>query len=319
MRNLVFSGLCCLIFFASSYADDLEQYDFFGDITDKFQVQGDTCELFYHVSYYFLGIRFFNLADAELKYSRGLWAHNGNGIPAYMLDIAIYTDNLDKEPEKSRLYMNNRLLSVVSVSNTTTLVYAKQTDEHVNPFFGKRRRYKTSHCYAMGHDCLTFTKVDYLTGTVSTNLEGNIDTASQAEKVSRFLQIISDLYSSNDDDKGDGSLTIDINFEGQAIPFLVETEHTDAPTHFMDKDWPSLKVEVEPAPGDHEIKDRRFAMWTVSIADFAKMTGDEKLLKMKDRLPSWGMVPLAADYDMIWGFVRCSLDELKVVGEKAVK
>jgi hypothetical protein len=55
-------------------------------------------------------------------------------------------------------------------------------------------------------------------------------------------------------------------------------------------------------------------MWASSFRDVASRTKDRSLAGMADVVPEWSMVPLAADYDLCIGGIRCGVARIGVSG-----
>lgn len=283
------------------------------DLRAAFVPDMPTVTMSYDVTYRFLGVRLMRIARADIRTTEGHWINRQTGrhTPACFAEMTLRTFNQDEEPESCRLYVNDRIVSVLTMPELDTIAYAKWTDEHINPIFGKAQRFRHAHMYDLESGALSFRSEDFLTGEVSTNLDGAADLMSQGKNVSSILKLMSEIYYGRQDMlNADSDFRLHVNIEGTAVPFAVHTFNEEAPLRFRERDWPSLCVEVEPAREAPDIKSNGFAMWATSFRDLAARMGSDELSAVADASPAWSMVPLVADYGLSLGTLRCAMTSI---------
>jgi hypothetical protein len=297
-----------------AFADEEEAIE--KKIMARFEPCMPTVDISYDVSYRFLGLNLFCVATGHVRTTEGYWRNEitGDQTRACYMDLSLQTLNLDSPPEDSRVYIDNRMLSVLTMPKLDTLCYVKKTHEYVNPIFGKKRHSHHIHIYNFENGPMDFYAHNYLTDTIETNLTGATDLAAQGQEVSRVIQLISEVYDGKKElITPDSDFRLQINIDGIATPFAVRTTRTTSALRMADIDVPALRVDVEPAKEARKIQRRDFAMWATSLAEIAQHAEDDGLLYVATVSPPWSMIPLMADYDLALGSIRCRLTDICTV------
>ncbi|NCC49647.1 MAG: hypothetical protein EOM20_00385 [Spartobacteria bacterium] len=317
MRIFLVAAALCLLGFPG-WSNDQAYID---GMKRRFSPALPTVALTYRVSYRLLGMNLIEVAYARLESTEGYWVTPASIEPvrACFMELALQTPNCEKKnSEKSRVYINNKLISVVTMPELTTLYYIKKTDESIRPLFGKGKRVNSMHIYNLESDALDFYSRDYLTGTVRTNLEnGAMDMAAQGREVIDVLTRMSDVYNERIGHiTPDSEFRIYVNCDGTAVPFAARTrtEHI----HLLGHQWKALRCDVMPAREAPKIKNRDFAMWAVSLDTFAEVIDDPVIRDIAEQTPDWSMTPLLANYELCLGAIRCTLDQVETIDNTGV-
>jgi len=283
------------------------------ELQARFKPVKPTVTITYDVSYRFLFLRLARVAVARVETTEGLWLNRTTGqwIPPCFMDFSFHP--MDREQagtniaNRSRLSIDNRIVSVLTMPELDTITYIKTTDEYMNPMLGKKKENRNIHVYDLESGELRFYLKDYLTGKVETNMTGAVDLASQGKEVQNILRIMSQIYyGKHEMITPDSDFRIKMNIDGKVLPFTVKTSNSRVRVEALDSSILSLRVLVEPAP-ETDVESRNFMLWAASFQDVAKNIKDPKLRQMSDDVPAWSMVPLMADYGMSIGFIRCSM------------
>lgn len=280
---------------------------------ERFTPTRPTLTARYEVAYRFLCFRLARVGTATLRATSGRWRHGvtGRKIPAYLVELTLRTHNYRQSPEKCRVYVNDRLMAVLATPDFNTLVYLKHSDERFNPLFGHDRRTHTLHVYDLEAGRLDFYQRDFLTGAVQTNFTGAVDLASQGEAVRAALQTLAEVfYGRRPPLTARSDFRVHANLDGRAVPLAATTRRADAPLRLLGRRWPSLQVELQPAPEAGPVKWDEFTAWLVPFREVAAAARWEVMDDLAARTPEWSMLPLAADFGLGLGWLRCSLAEI---------
>ena len=221
--------------------------------------------------------------------------------------------------KRGRVYLDNHMVSVLTMPELETLVHLKRTDEIMNLPFSAERRTDAFHMYNMEDDELVYRAEDYQAATVVTNLEGTVDLAKQGKAVSGALQILSGVYYGKKDMLG-SDYEIQVDIDGQVMPFGVAAEDVRIPVRYLGSRMDVLRIDVSPKKKRAKVKcdARPFVVWGASFLDFADKTEDQGLADVAASSLQCSMVPLQADFCVTVGRVRCTLARVKLLKEGAV-
>lgn len=283
------------------------------DLTDKlarsFIASRPTISMEYDVNYRIMGLRLMRIAHARLEVTEGLWKLPGGGdaLSCFLVQVRLQSTRCDEETkEKGRIYINDYVLSVSERPSLKTLYYVKKTDEMIHPPLARAKQVDKVVVYNMECDSLDYYACDYLTGTIHTNLTGVADMASKGSEVSRILNEMSDVFHNKSEPiTPESAFRLHVNYDGVAIPFAAQT-HAET-LHILGEKWPVLQVEVMPAAEAPEIDSHSFRMWATSLKQLADTLHNPTLQEVAADNPPWDMIPLVADYELIFGSIRCSV------------
>lgn len=283
--------------------------DYITTYQQRFEATKPTVCMHYKVSYRFMGLNLLSIAEANMEATEGLWTKkDGQRIPSCYIHIHLKSAH-DEPREKSRIFLNDHMMSMVTMPELKTIYYMKTTDERLKPFRKKTERLSFS-VYDLEDGALEFIQRDLLANTTQTNINGAADMAAQGDEVAEIISMLSDIYHGRKEmltPKSD--FRINVNCDGQAVPFAAKTKRNKL--KLMKKKWPALYMEVEAgkeAPKD--VKTREFSLWATSFTEAAARSDDPILVRLAEETPAWGMTPLLANYELPLGHIRCTLKKI---------
>ena len=295
-------------------AGDPVPEDYLQEISGRFTPAKPTVVMQYSVHYRFLSLNLLQVANATIETTEGYWRAPGadKDVPCAVIDVHLLSPSaIDKDERVGRMYINDRIVSVVTMPELETLYYLKMTDELLNPILGAKKDLQYFHVYDLAGGDLEFFSHDYRKNISSTNLTGATDMASQGREVARVLNLLSDLYHERCGPiSPDSDFRIFVNCDSKAIPFAARSERTHIEA--FGGEYTALRVDVMPArEAPKGVRTRDFTVWAASFMDVAERTANPNLLKIAEETPAWGMTPLIADYGMPIGHIRLSLVDMK--------
>jgi hypothetical protein len=281
-------------------------------VTENFRAVKPTIVMEYAVSYRLMGIRILSIAKATIETTEGYWrySHNDQQVPCALIHITLQSHECDPDnAEDGRIYINDRIVSVVTMPKLDTIYYVKRTDEFINPPFKRAKRVDNIAIYNLENGELDYFAQDFLKGTIETNLSGAADMATQGREVSKVLQLVSDVYHGREQPITPASaFRIHVNCDGVAVPFAADTRMGDL--KILGSTWSVLEAEVMPAKEAPKVKSRPFRLWATSFDEVANRMNDPVLRQLADEAPPWGMTPLLADYGLALGSIRCTIERI---------
>ena len=310
MKNRLILGGLCLLTGRLLALDDAS----IDQKMQQFSPLKPSVQMRYEVSYRFMGLTLMKVAEAFVRATEGVWLNeiSAEQVPACVLDMRIQSPGATEADRRDRrVYLDNRVLTVVTMPDINTLFYMKQTDEVINPFFKKPIITHNIHMYDLQGDEMDFYSKNYATDVVSTNLDGAADFVSKGREVAGILKLMSDILSGR---RGlltpEDDFRISVNLEGHATPFTAETRLEQQTSALSDDSWEVLRIDVMPAPEAEGVRRKKFAMWATSLEQIAARSDDEILKEMAATAPEWGLAPLSATMGMPLGYIRCELVEV---------
>jgi hypothetical protein len=284
--------------------------DYLQEIGQNFTPGKPTVVMTYNVHYRFLALNLKHVASANIEATEGFWRAPGatSDVACCVIDVLLRSPAAAAGAKRGgRMYINDRIVSVVTMPALDTLYYLKTTDELLNPVLGTTKDVRNFNVYDLSGGGLKFYGCDLVKGNATTNLVGATDMASQGKEVSRVLTLLSDVYHER---RGpispDSDFRIFVNCDGKAIPFAGRSARDNIEA--FGGDYAALRVDVMPArEAPRGIRARDFTVWASSFLEVAGRTHDKSLQRIAAETPAWGMTPLLADYGMSIGSIRCAL------------
>jgi len=311
---LLFAALLWTTF--SGWTDEVQKRlpeNYLQEITERFTPSKPTVRMLYDAHYRFLALNLMQVAVATIETTEGMWHAPGKNrdMPCALIDVTIQSPSAAKNHDRAgRMYIHDRIISVVTMPELDTLYYLKMTDELLHPIFGARKDIQNFHVYDLSSGELDFYAYDILKGKAITNIQGAVDMAAQGREVSRVLTLLSDVYYKRCAPIcPDSDFRIFVNCDGKAIPFAAESSRADVKA--FGGQYDALRVDVVLArEAPHDIPTRDFTVWATSFTEVASRTESQALQKIAEETPAWGMTPLLANYGMAIGSIRLSLIDI---------
>lgn len=309
----------CLEGLADSASPTPELY--LNKINERFIPAKPTVVMSYTVHYRFLALNLLQVADATIEATEGFWQSpdSDQATACCLISVTLQSPSAAAGAERGgRVYINSRIVSVVTMPQLDTLYYLKMTDELLNPVVGTKKDTHNFHVYDLSNGELSFFGHNYLDGTSATNITGATDMAAQGREVSRVLTLLSDVYHERCGPiSPDSDFRIFVNCDSKAVPFAARSARDNI--HSFGGKYASLRVDVMPArEAPRGVRTRSFTVWTTSFMDVAGRTRNKELKQIAAETPAWGMTPLLADYGMAVGQIRCSLTDISTRKKEAL-
>lgn len=291
-------------------ADRPTPADYLKEIDERFTPAKPTVVMDYSVRYRFLALDLMKVAHATIEATEGFWRAPGatSDVACCVINVTLQSRNAARGGQRAgRVFINDKIVSVVTMPALDTLYYLKTTDELLNPVVGRTKDVRNFHVYDLSNGDLKFYAHDMLADKAATNITGATDMAAQGKEVSRVLSLLSDVYHQR---RGpispDSDFRIFVNCDSKAVPFAARSARDNIEA-FGGK-YCVLRVDVMPArEAPRGVRTRDFTVWTTSFMEVADRTDDKDLKRIAAETPAWGMTPLLADYGMPIGSIRCAL------------
>ena len=106
--------------------------------------------------------------------------------------------------------------------------------------------------------------------------------------------------------------SVHVSVDDRVVPLLITTRRDSAPVDLEGNKPSAMMMEVAPEKGSG-IRARPFRAWVVPYGVAAALSGDALLRDLAARATPEGVVPLAVDYGLTLGSVRCTLTGLRAI------
>jgi hypothetical protein len=287
------------------------------DLEKRFRADTTPILMSYDITYRFLGMELGFLGRMELVTSTGKWKHrvSGEEIPAAFIDVRVRSkDCLAGEGGRSRI--NDRMVAVLELPSMNALVFAKETDERLNPIFGRTSLSRAVSCYDTQSGSLDYYRNNFVTGNLSTNLtapEAIFDLSRRVGVVMGFLEAryLQGESATVTPDAG----KIAVNLDGQVVKVALVTEPAKSPACFDKRRFSTLHIETA-MDRNAPVRAREFHAWGMLFRDLAAEIGDDSLKQAAEKAPINALVPLVMDYELALGSVRVVMKS-SIVGDSS--
>ena len=262
----------------------------------------------YQVSYRFLKMEISRLGVLTLTTTTGNWRHRvaSNDVPAVFVDLRFDSIEHHKPPARDRVSIHDRIVAVIELPEPRALLFAKDTDEYLNPILGRTKISRCVSSYDVQSGALEYWKRDLSTDCVSTNLS---DPAAILELSRQIGPVLNYLMAQA---SGDGaeclspeSLRISANCDGHVVPLRLRTRRDASPPCFDRERLQALRVDVVPSRAS-DTRVYRFSGWALPFETLADRFGDEATKAAARRAVVKAVVPVAAEYELDIGSIRVS-------------
>ncbi len=281
-------------------------------VSERFTATKEGVELTYQISYHVLGLQLMDIGQALSFSVEGLWrADDGTTVPAYYSEVRLNTHDRPGESDPGRICIHNRIATVMTSPEFKTLVYFKETNEYLNPFFKGPRHDHYLDYYAVTGGGIDYFREDHGTGTRTTALENAGELLQQANAIAETIQRMADIYRGRADaltSKSD--FRAYFNVEGTVKPFAAESSMESIKGGFAEHAQKCLRVDLSLAP-EAEGRAGALSLWGVPFAELAETTARPDLLRLTEEAPAWSMIPLRMVYTRPVGHIRCRLDSIR--------
>jgi hypothetical protein len=271
----------------------------------------------YNVSYRFMGFNLMKMAVATIETVEGRWNSDSNnvGIPVCMAEFRFDTVEDGAGGDRGRVFLRDSMLSVLTMPDLDTLWYVRRANERIAMPLMSRKEVNYLDAYDLENGSLSYYREDFMSGTVTTNLPGGQSFADQGRDISSMVKIISSIY------HGKRSLIeasepylIRANINGVIRSLAVTAKDAQSPVRLGGVHPGSIRISVREMDGE-KAGDECFVLWASSFRDIAGKTSDSSLVGIANMSPAWSMIPLATDYTLCIGSIRCSMTAIGLSGD----
>lgn len=275
------------------------------DMEQRYLRETAPIRMTYDITYRFLGMELGFLGRMELVTSTGKWRHrvSGSEIPVAFVDVRVRSRDCLKGGG-GRTRIDDRIVAVLELPGLNALVFTKETDERLNPVFGRSSVSRAVSCYDIQSGGLEYCRRNLETGNTSTNLTAPEEIVKLSRRVGNVLNFLAARYMMDPAAPAaveDG--TIAVNLDGQVVRLGLLTRPATSPVCLDRKRFPVLHIETAMEKGA-PVRAREFHAWGMLFSDLAAAVGDEELRKAAAEAPVNAMVPLVMDYELALGAVR---------------
>ncbi len=263
----------------------------------------------YEVTYRFLHIEISRLGTLAMTTTEGEWTmpHASRPVPVVFVDFQFDSKDPRGVAQRPRVSVHDRIVAVLPIPSLEALLFAKDTDEYLNPLLGRHRILRSLSCYDVQSGSLDFWLHNLVTGGVVTNVSDPQAIVKMRRKVGPVLDFLMEQCHSNGVETiAPEALTIDVNTSGKVVPLRLRTVRERCPASVAGENLNGLRVDAIPA---HKTDERiyRFRAWAVTFQELADRLKDTALQRASREAFVKVVVPVAAEYEMALGAIRMTL------------
>jgi hypothetical protein len=194
------------------------------------------------------------------------------------------------------------------------MIYYKDADEYLNPFFRKPRHDYYLDYYAVKDGAIDYFRQDHHTGERISKLKNADELLKQSNAIAATLRRMSGVYKGSEQPLShDSDFRVYFNLAGEVKPFAAESSKEIFKVKPIDRKMESLRVDISLAPeaaGDGG----KMTLWGVPFEELAEASARPDLLTLADQSPDWSMIPLRMNYKRSIGYIRCYLESISGCG-----
>jgi hypothetical protein len=313
LKKIFFICVCLTIISSNTNARNVETYK--DKIAKSFIPQKPTVHMEYLITYKVWFLTLASIAKATVDSTEGIWIDENTSKTnkACIVKLNYYTFDQDKEEDRNRISLNDQILTVLTMPELNTILYIKDTDQYMNPLFKTPTISKSFEAYEMlENGTLDYFSKDFVTGNVSTNMDGAAELIAQGKGISSNIKLISEMYyGKRDFINHDSDYRVQFNVDGIVKPFSIKSTKEKAPVKLLGKHPDSIKIRAQLAK-EASGKGGAMNLWSAPFKDIVTLLEDEKLIAASKKLAEWSIAPLVMDYDLRLGFIRCTINNIIV-------
>ena len=268
----------------------------------------------YTVAYRFLHVEFSRLGNLVMKTTIGEWTASATSrpIPAVFIDLQFDSKDARGIAQRPRVSIHDRIVAVLAAPTMEALLFAKDTDEYLNPLLGRSRILRSVSCYDVQSGSLDYWQHNMTAGTVVTNVSDPQAIVEMSRKVRPILDFLMDQSHGNGAETlAPEALTLNVNTSGKVVPLRLRTVRDRAPGCLGGLRLTGLCVDAIPARKTDE-RLYRFHSWAVPFQELADRLKDAALQKASNEAFVKAVVPVVAEYEMVLGAIRMTLVAVRV-------
>lgn len=293
---------------------DPRQWQDLSGIEKQFRATQQPVVLDYTVAYRFLHVEFSRLGNLVMKTTVGEWTapELPHPIPAVFIDLKFDSKDARGIAQRPRVSVHDRIVAVLAAPGMEAMLFAKDTDEYLNPLLGRSRILRSVSCYAIQSGRLNYWQNNLTAGTVVTNVSDPQAIVEMSRKVRPILEFLAEQCLGNGAETlAPEALTVNVNTSGKVVPLRLRTVRDRSPTCLGGEHLTGVCVDAIPA---HKTDERiyRFRAWAVPFHELAEHLNDLALQKASNEAFVKAVVPVVAEYEMVMGAIRMTLVAARV-------
>lgn len=267
----------------------------------------------YDIGYRFLNIELADVGRVVVTTTVGEWRHRVTDqlVPALLMDVQIDSPDNGQPGQRRRVSLHDRILAVLTVPDLQALVFARLTDQHLNPLIGRTKDNHLVSIYDTQSGALTFTQTDLIKGTTTTNLANPEALLELSRRVGPLMaQLVQKCRYPEAAPADEEPPRIGVNMDGKVVALRFKTYAQRSPACLGRQRFPTLCVTTEAERGS-DVKPRDFHAWSVPFDQLAGWQADSALAEAVRVAPVESIVPLVLDYELSLGAVRATLTAVR--------
>ena len=299
---------------AAPGADPLE------DIRARFRGNEAPIVMEYQLGYRFLNIELSRLGHIRLTTTGGMWRHRitGEEVPAVFIDVRVDSADRNTERKKNRVSIHDDMISVLTMPDLHALLFAKLTDEYLNPLLGRSSRAQSVSTYDTQSGSMEFMRRDLSgTGRVDTALSHPEDLLELSRQIRPIMDYLIGQCRTNQAGTVKGRDRISVNLDGEVVALKLVTHREKSPGCLDRARLDALRVETVPV-GKRQSRARDFFAWAIPFDELAEVLNDDGLRASACEAMVESVVPLVVDYELALGRIRASLVSVALDGTAEV-
>ncbi len=268
----------------------------------------------YEVGYRLMNIELRRIGNIVATTTIGRWRHRitGQEVPALFVDMKVDSPDNGKPGERGRISIHDRIVAVLTVPDLQALVFAKYTDEYLNPLIGRTVTALSWSMYDTQSGQLEYESRELKTGVVSTNLVNREELLKLSRRIRPVMEFLVGQYKAPSQDQAvldKGRIVA--NMDGNVVALRILTKREKSPSCLDRPRMDSMCIKTVAERGS-SVRPRDFRAWSMTFAKMAEMLKDADLAKAARTAPMETIVPMAVDYELGLGSVRCTMTSIHV-------
>jgi hypothetical protein len=277
------------------------------EIRERFRSQDRPVLMEYRLGYRFLNMELSQLGKIHMSTTTGLWRHRitGKEIPVVAIDVRVDSMDAGKEGERNRISIHDQMVSILTLPDLEALLFAKVTDENLNPLFGRRSVTQAISVYDTQSGHVECTRYGFDGQSARVPLSRPDDLLELSRQIRPIMNFLVGQYRGKKADIADKD-RISVNLDGQVVNLKLVTHKERSPVCLNRERLDSLCIETVPL-GKKQARARDFFAWAVPFDQLADLLDNDLLRGAAQKALVESVTPLVVDYDLAIGRIRASL------------
>ena len=314
VQSPVLAGMVMLVLFAFASFPAMAEGKPLATLDERFTALETPVCMEYEVGYRLMNIELRRIGNIVATTTIGRWRHRitGQDVPALFLDMKVDSPDSGKPGDRGRISIHDRIVAVLTVPDLQALVFAKYTDEYLNPIIGHTVTALSWSMYDTQSGQLEYESCELKTGVVSTNLVNREELLKLSRRIRPVMEFLVGQYKAPSQDQAvldKGRIVA--NMDGNVVALRILTKREKSPSCLERPRMESMCIKTVAERGS-SVRPRDFRAWSMTFVKMAEMLKDAELAKAAKTAPVETIVPMAVDYELGLGSVRCTMTSIHV-------